>query len=141
MRNKKTAKIVVFICLPAILLAILIPSVYTYCKANNINANNFFFTPINIEEVSEAAIITGNHFTKYIGESDLTFSDQDSLKKIIDIEDFVRKTDGVYKIRKCTVWTVEFVYTMKDGSTKSRIYKGQCDSDVIIEKLIDLAGV
>ena len=83
--------------------------------------NDYIFTPVRIDDVAEIQLYVG---WVIFGEDDLTVDivDRDSIKTVIQYEDYFRKIDGISRFEKATVYKILFTYKLKDGREIMRDY-------------------
>ena len=86
------------------------------------NWNNYFFNPVEASNVESATMKIYGLFPK---DSPAEIPNQESILRLSDAEDIVRKSDGECPPIKAKPWQITYEYQLTDGNTISRSYKGQ----------------
>lgn len=116
MKVTLTKKKKVILCL-ILIFAVLLAGLYLF-----INWNNYFFDPVEVSKVESVTIeICGLFFKDITAE----IHAQESIQKLSDAEDIVRKSDGECPLIKAKPWQIKYEYRLMDGNTISRPYSGQ----------------
>lgn len=101
------------------------------------NRSDWFFRPVDAGRVVQVNISIG--LPEHLNT--VTLNDSENISRVISLEEFVRRNDGVNRFIKSPTLQIDFEYILENGKSVFRSYKGNKHYVKLIEQARKIPSV